>query len=105
MYAYYRSFIIILSLIFLTSCQTPLNPTNNSFFSTQSTDASITTAVLESMLLNENTSTLNIHVETTNGVVVLSGYVKTIRQSDTSEEIARKTAGVKTVQNNIIVRK
>ena len=74
-------------------------------FQTQSGDASITTAVLESMLNDENTSTLKVHVETIHGVVSLNGYVKTIRQSDMCEDVARKTPGVISVQNNIIVRK
>ena len=100
----FLTLIIILNLCFMAGCQTgsvpyPFNT------SSQTTDERITTTVLESMLTNELVSNLNIHVETLNGIVILSGYVKTIRQSDTSEEIARKTPGVKSVQNNIIVRK
>lgn len=99
---YYQAVIITISLMFMAGCQTPVV---ENMFKPQTNDASITTAVLEAMLLDENISTLNIHVETTNSVVLLSGYVKTIRQSDTAEEVARKTPGVKLVTNNIIVRK
>ncbi len=55
------------------------------------------------MLTTEGLSNLNVHVETTNGVVRLSGYVKTIRQSDMSEDVARKTPGVKSVHKNILL--
>ena len=99
---YFRGVMIAISLAFIAGCQTPAI---ESVFRPHSNDATITTAVLEAMLLDENIPNLNVHVETTNGVVLLSGYVKTIRQSDTSEDIARKTPGVKSVQNNIIVRK
>lgn len=85
----------------MIGCQT----TTQNFFQPQSNDTTITTAVLEGMLNNEYTSNLNVHVETVNGEVMLSGYVKTIRQSDTCEEVAKKTPGVKSVRNNIIVRK
>ena len=74
-------------------------------FNSHSSNVSLTTAVLENMLTDENLSTVTVHVETMNGVVQLTGYVKTIRQSDMAEELARKTPGVKSVQNNIIVRK
>ena len=103
MHKYYRHIVVALSLACLLGCQASTG--ENLFVSQPSRDATITTAVLEAMLTNENTSTITVHVETTNGVVLLSGYVKTIRQSDTSEDVARKTPGVKSVQNNIIVRK
>ena len=100
---FYQGLIITISLMFTAGCQT--TPTVENIFQPQTKDVSVTTAVLEAMLLVENISTLNIHVETVNGVVLLSGYVKTIRQSDTAEDVAKKTPGVKSVQNNIIVRK
>ena len=101
----YKKTILPITLSLLVGCQTLSEFEDNVTLAPQSNDTSITTAILESMLENENTSTLAIHVQTTNGVVSLSGYVKTIRQSDTSEEIARKTPGVNSVQNNIVVRK
>ena len=100
----YRGILMAISITLMVGCQT--TTTNPYLFQSQSsTDSAITTAVLEAMLNDENLSTLTVHVETTNGNVLLSGYVKTIRQSDTSEEVARKIPGVKSVQNNIIVRK
>lgn len=99
---YYRNIIVVIGLACMVGCQAP---SGENIFQSHPSDNAITTAVLEAMLNEETTSTLNVHVETTNGVVLLSGYVKTIRQSDTSEDVARKTPGVKSVENNIIVRK
>ncbi|ADG25599.1 periplasmic, osmotically inducible protein Y [Legionella pneumophila 2300/99 Alcoy] len=45
-----------------------------------------------------------IHVESNQNVVILSGYVKKIRQSDIAEQIARQVQGVQSVENRIIVR-
>lgn len=101
----HKKILLPLSLSLLVSCQAITDIENKVSLTPQSHDANITTAVLEAMLVNENTSNLTIHVQTQDGVVSLSGYVKTIRQSDTSEEVARKTPGVKYVQNNIVVRK
>jgi hyperosmotically inducible protein len=96
--AFALGFIVLLS----PACHSPLQP---GLFQFTSNDEALTTAVLEGMLDNEETSTLKVHVETHDAVVSLSGYVKTIRQSDTCEALARKTPGVSSVQNNIIVRK
>lgn len=98
----YHRFLLATCFIILASCQ---SITHEEFFTGHPNDKTITTAVLEAMLNDENLSTVTVHVEATNGVVALTGYVQTIRQSDTAEEIARKTPGVKSVQNNIVVRK
>ena len=45
-----------------------------------------------------------VHVEVIQNQVILSGYVKKIRQSDTAEQIAHQVAGVQVVDNRIIVR-
>jgi osmotically-inducible protein OsmY len=45
-----------------------------------------------------------VHVDTQKDIVILSGYVKKIKQSDVAEQIARQVPGVKMVENNIIVR-
>ena len=99
---FYRVLILATCFASLLGCQTI---PREGIFSPRSNDTTLTTAVLENMLNDENLSTVTVHVETVNGVVQLTGYVKTIRQSDMAEELARKTPGVKSVQNNIIVRK
>ena len=102
MHKYYRNALVAVSFAVIVGCQVP---NSEGFFKLQPRDTVITTAVLEAMLQNEDLSSLKVHVETDKGVVMLSGYVKTIRQSDPAEELAKKTAGVKSVKNEIIVRK
>lgn len=102
MYIFHRTLILATIFASLVGCQTI---PQEGIFMPRSNDSTLTTAVLENMLNDENLSTVTVHVETMNGVVQLTGYVKTIRQSDMAEELARKTPGVKSVQNNIIVRK
>ena len=103
----YKKILLALSFVILASCQSTSTSTLSAgnFFQLQPNDERVTTAVHESMAKNELVSNLKVHVESKKGVVLLSGYVKTIRQSDTLEDLAKKTPGVKSVQNNLIVRK
>ncbi len=99
---YCRNTLMVLSFLFLTGCQLFQA---DSFFKLQPSDSTITAAVNEAFLNNKLLAPLPIQVETASGTVFLSGYVKTIRQSDTAGSLAEKIEGVKSVQNNIIVRK
>ncbi len=45
-----------------------------------------------------------IHVETFQGIVQLSGFVETSQQVTKAEQLARKAQGVHTVKNSLIVR-
>lgn len=101
---YCRYVFVALSLILLVSCQSSTHGGDN-LFRLQPNDNSLSAAVSETLRSNKDLAAHNIHVETSNSVVFLSGYVKTIRQSDTAGDLAGKVAGVKTVENNIIVRK
>lgn len=91
----------LLSIFLLASCQT-LSTYSPSFFAN---DAQIVNAVKASFNQNELLIDAPIQVESNHGAVILSGYVKKIRQADVAEELASKTAGVKTVENRIIIRK
>ncbi|KTC66609.1 osmotically inducible protein Y- like protein [Legionella adelaidensis] len=95
--------IAIASILFIASCQSPnqIEP----FFAAPVTDNSVVVAVNDAIHSDKHLANLPIQVQVANGVVVLSGYVKTIRQSDTAAEIASKVKGVQSVQNNLIVRK
>jgi len=99
---YWRIAVVAISFILLVGCQTSRveNP-----FALQPNDTSLSAAVSETLNGNSELAPYNIHVETANSTVFLSGYVKTIRQSDTAGALAGKVPGVKTVENNIIVRK
>ena len=45
----------------------------------------------------------NIDVDTANGVVTLKGEVDSLRERDAAEQLARETAGVKRVVNQLKV--
>lgn len=67
-------------------------------------DATVTASVKTQLLANTDTDGLDIHVETDNGTVVLSGQVDSEEQSDLAENVAENASGVKDVENNLSVR-
>jgi hyperosmotically inducible protein len=67
------------------------------------TDAAITSAVKAQFLADPGVSGLKIDVDTTFGVVVLSGKVESKAEADRASAIARQSRGVKTVINQLQV--
>jgi hyperosmotically inducible periplasmic protein len=67
------------------------------------TDVSITAAVKGQLLADQTVSGLKIDVDTSNGVVTLSGMAKTRAEADRAATIARETMGVTSVVNNLRV--
>ena len=67
------------------------------------TDAAITSEVKTKFLAEPGVSGLDIHVETNNGVVTLTGNVKTKAEMTKAMSIARGTHGVKRVVNHLKV--
>lgn len=94
--------LIITSFLILAGCQ---SFQGGNFFQLQPDDRSLTGRVYETFSSNKLLAELPIQVEVSNGIVFLNGYVKTIRQSDTAGDVAAKVPGVKTVENNLIVKK
>lgn len=66
-------------------------------------DVGISAKVKGSLATDTETSAIKIGVDTTNGVVTLSGVVPTEREKAKAEQIARNTEGVKQVVNNISI--
>jgi hyperosmotically inducible periplasmic protein len=64
-------------------------------------DTTITTAVKNKLTADPTTSAAKIDVDTSNGVVTLSGKVPTAAEKSEAERIARNTQGVRQVVNNI----
>ena len=64
-------------------------------------DTTITTAVKNRLAAEPTTSAAKIDVDTSNGVVTLSGKVPTAAERSEAERIARNTQGVRQVVNNI----
>lgn len=67
------------------------------------TDAAITTAVKGKFLGDTDVSGLKIDVDTSGGVVTLTGTAATRAEADRAASLARETNGVRQVVNNIRV--
>ncbi|MGH8272005.1 MAG: BON domain-containing protein [Gammaproteobacteria bacterium] len=67
-------------------------------------DTAITTKVKSKLAANQGLSSLGIHVETTDGIVTLTGTVDMASKRDLAGRIAGETDGVKGVNNNIEVK-
>ena len=67
-------------------------------------DSWITTKVKSDLALQKDVSATSIHVDTYEGVVTLSGKVKSQAEADKAVQVAREIKGVKSVVNNIQVR-
>jgi hyperosmotically inducible protein len=67
------------------------------------TDAALTTAVKTKFLADTTVSGLSIDVDTSNGVVTLTGKVRSARERDRALEIARGTDGVKSVVDRLTI--
>ena len=67
-------------------------------------DSWITSKVKSQMLADKTVKGTNITVNTTKGVVTLSGTAGSQEESDKAAEIARNVQGVKDVENDIRVQ-
>jgi len=67
-------------------------------------DAWITSKVKSEMAVNKTVKARNISVNTTGGVVTLSGTADSWEESNKAAEIARGVKGVKSVENDIQVK-
>jgi osmotically-inducible protein OsmY len=69
-------------------------------------DDSVITTKVKSMLANDDfLKSFEISVETYKGTVQLSGFVDSQKAIDKAGEIARSVKGVKSVKNNLNVKK
>ncbi|WP_338491902.1 molecular chaperone OsmY [Erwinia aphidicola] len=67
-------------------------------------DTATTSEIKAKLLADDIVPSRNVKVETTNGVVQLSGMVKTQAQSERAEGIAKAIDGVKSVKNDLVVK-
>lgn len=66
-------------------------------------DAVITSKVKLELMNNRATSALRTKVETSNGVVTLTGTARSTAEKDLATEFTKKVKGVKSVNNQMIV--
>ncbi len=67
-------------------------------------DTTITTKVKAAIFEDPTLKTLQINVETRNGVVQLAGFVDSAQNVTKAETVARSVQGVKSVKNDLIVK-
>lgn len=67
-------------------------------------DAALTAKVKAAILAEPGLKVLQINVDTTNGVTTLSGSVDSQKSSERAKEIAGAVAGVKEVENKLVVK-
>jgi hyperosmotically inducible periplasmic protein len=64
-------------------------------------DAAITSKVKAKFVADSTVKAMDIHVNTYEGIVQLSGFANNRDEAARAEQIARETAGVKSVKNDI----
>lgn len=108
MQKYLLNILIAGFLLLLAGCQSnSSNHTssfNNPFNAPFTPQMDLSQSVQEALMRNDDLAIARVRVETRQNTVILSGYVKKIRQSDTAEQIARQVPGVQSVENRIIIR-
>jgi len=67
-------------------------------------DATISTKVKAELIESQSLKGFDIHVETMQGVVQLSGFVATPQQKIDAERVARGVTGVHGVRNTVVVQ-
>lgn len=67
-------------------------------------DAEITAKIKAAILAEPGLKSLEISVDTVDGVVALSGSVDTMANSETAKSLAGAVVGVKEVQNKLVVK-
>jgi osmotically-inducible protein OsmY len=67
-------------------------------------DATISNKIRAELVKDQALKAFDIHVETLQGVVQLSGFVGSPTQKAEAENIVRSVRGVRGIQDNIIVR-
>jgi len=68
-------------------------------------DSLITSKVKAKLLGDEGLKSFSVSVETSHGVVLLSGFVATEAQIQQAVKIATETEGVKSVKNSLVLKK
>lgn len=95
-------FLVCIGLVtaFLGCAATETRQSTGEYFD----DATITTKVKAAILQDPTLKTLQINVETRDGVVQLAGFVDSAQNVKRAAEVARDVKGVKSVKNDLIVK-
>jgi len=95
-------FLVCIGLVtaFLGCAATETRQSTGEYFD----DTTITTKVKAAILQDPTLKTLQINVETRDGVVQLAGFVDSAQNVKRAAEVARDVKGVKSVKNDLIVK-
>ena len=100
-YSFIRCFVVFILIASIMSC----GSTSKQESTGEYVDNSVITAKIKGILLkDEILKAFQISVETYKGTVQLSGFVDSQQSVDRAVQIARSVTGVKSVQNNLIVK-
>lgn len=99
---------LLLSVAFVAGCAATKGDSGSQSSASRSTgqvidDASITAKVKAALVKDPDVSALKINVDTTQGVVKLKGEVKTLALRKKVEQLARDVAGVRSVDNQLVI--
>ena len=92
--------ILGMSLMVLTACESMTGRTTSQIIG----DATVTTSVQEKLASNKLSNFSRINVDTEWNVVTLNGVVRSVEEKSRAEDIARRVAGVRTVNNNLHIQ-
>ena len=95
-------FLLVLMLIatFVSCASTPKQESTGEYVD----DSVITTKIKSLLAADDFLKSFQIGVETRKGIVQLSGFVNSQNAVDKAGQIARSVKGVKSVQNDLIVK-
>jgi osmotically-inducible protein OsmY len=103
-----KLFALLLSAAFVAGCAATKSESGSQTSSSRSTgqvvdDAAITAKVKAALLADPDVSALKINVDTNQGKVKLKGEVKSLAVRKKVESLAKDVAGVKSVDNQLII--
>lgn len=95
-------FLVCIGLVtaFLGCASTQTRQSTGEYIDDTVITSKVKTAIFEEPMLKS----MQINVETRNGVVQLSGFVDTAQNANRAGEIARSVKGVASVKNDLIVK-
>lgn len=97
-----------LLVVSIVGCSKPVDsvgmPVASTTVGTDIDDSVITTSVKSALLADADIKSFDFKVETRKGEVLLSGYVDNQAQLDRATAAARGVAGVKGLQNNVVLK-
>lgn len=100
--------VLLLSVVFVAGCAATGGESGSQSASSRSTgqvidDSAITAKVKAALLADPEVSGMKINVDTNQGTVKLKGEIKSVVLRKKAEELAKGVAGVRAVDNQLIV--